>query len=126
MLMIFSSHRITRQKRLIPEAKALMGDYHKEILSSYYEIFNENSKSQRINFFKDPLVQFLWSSFSEKHADSILPEADTDPEKRQVFMKEIMDMEKITDFQILPVQQSRTIWFEKKDTHQEKSMIRLN
>ena len=78
MLMIISSHRITSSRRLIPEAKTLMGKYHKDILTRYYEIFNENSKSQRIGFFSDPVVQFLWSKFSEKHADSILPGADTD------------------------------------------------
>ena len=98
MLMIFSSHRITRQKRLIPEAKALMGEYHKDILASYYEIFNENSKSQRIDFFSDPLVQFLWSKFSVKHADSILPGADEDPDKRRILFKEIEEMTNITGF----------------------------
>ena len=104
MLMIFSSHRITRYKRLIPEAKALMGKYHKEILANYYEIFNENSKSQRINFFKDPIMQFIWSKFSEKHASDILPGADTDPDMRRIFIKEIEEMESKTGFKILPVQ----------------------
>ena len=56
MLMIFSSHRITCSKRLKPAVKALMGDYDEDILARYYEIFNENSKSQRLRFFSDPIV----------------------------------------------------------------------
>ena len=88
-----------------------MGEYHKDILFSYYEIFNENSKSQRFKFFSDPIVQFLWSKFSEKHADSILPEADIDPDKRRVFFQEIEEMESKTGFKILPVQQSGKFWF---------------
>ena len=75
-----------------------MGEYHKDILASYYEIFNENSKSQRIDFFSDPLVQFLWSKFSVKHADSILPGADEDPDKRRILFKEIEEMTNITGF----------------------------
>ena len=75
-----------------------MGEYHKDILASYYEIFNENSKSQRINFFSDPIVQFLWSKFSEKHADSILPGPEDDPDKRRILFKEIVEMENITGF----------------------------
>ena len=102
--MLFSSHRITRNKRLIPEAKSVMGEYHKEILANYYEVFNENSKSQRLNFFKDPLVQFLWSRFSERHANSILPGADADPDELRIFFKEIEDMEYSTGFNILPIQ----------------------
>ena len=56
MLMIFSSHRITRKKRFVPEAKILMGDYAKDILTGYYEIFNENSKGQRVAFFRDRII----------------------------------------------------------------------
>ena len=89
-----------------------MGKYRNEILSSYYEIFNENSKSQRVKFFSDPLVQFLWSKFSEKHANSILLKADTDPNKRQVFFKEIEKMENITGFKMLPEQYTSRLWFE--------------
>ena len=111
--MIFSSHRITRHKRLIPEAKAFMGEHHKEILTRYYEIFNENSKNQRVAFFSDPVVQFLWSRFSGKHADSILNGADTDLDKRQIFFEEIEEMESKTGFNILPVKQSGKFWFKK-------------
>ena len=81
-----------------------MGEYQKETLSNYYEIFNENSKSKLINFFKDPVVQFLWSIFSEKHGSIILPGFDTEPNKRRVFLKEIEEMECITGFKILHVQ----------------------
>ena len=114
--MIFSSHRITRHKRLIPEVKALMGEHHKEILTRYYEIFNENSKNQRIAFFLDPVVQFLWSKFSAKHADSILYGDDTDPDKRQIFCEEIEEMETKTGFNLLPVKQSGKFWFKKIPT----------
>ena len=81
-----------------------MGNHRNDILASYYDIFNENNKSQRIKFFLDPLMQFLWSKFSEKHANNILAKVDTDPDKRQAFFKEIEEMENITGFKILPEQ----------------------
>ena len=56
ILMLFSSNRITRKKRFVPEAKILMGDYAKDILTAYYEIFNENSKGQRVAFFRDRII----------------------------------------------------------------------
>ena len=89
MLMIFGSHRITHKKRLIPEAKDLMGEYAKAILSEYYEIFNENSKSQRVAFFSDNIVQFLWSKFSQREGDRISHMKESDPIKRQALFKEI-------------------------------------
>ena len=111
--MIFSSHRITHKKRLIPEAKDLMGEYAKEIRSEYYEIFNENSKSQRVAFFSDNIVQFLWSKFSQREGDRISPMSESDPIKRQVLFKEIQEMEDITNFEILPVQHSNMLWSNK-------------
>ena len=51
MLMICNSHCITRKWNLTPEAKVLMGRHSKVILSSYFDIFQENSKSSRKAFF---------------------------------------------------------------------------
>lgn len=56
MLMLVSSHRITRCKQLIPAVKRLMGKHSKAIWHSYFEIFNENSSRQRIAFFRDELI----------------------------------------------------------------------
>ena len=86
-----------------------MGEYQKEIRTTFYEIFNENSKGKLINFFKDPVVQFLWSIFSEKHGSIILPGFDTEPIKRRVFLKEIEEMECITGFKILQVHHANKI-----------------
>lgn len=60
ILMIISSHRITRRKQLVPQALALMGRYSQDIWNKYYEIFNENCHRDRLTFFSDPLIQFLW------------------------------------------------------------------
>ena len=46
-------------------------------------------------------MQFLWSIFSEKHGRNIL---NDDPDKREVFFKEIEEMECITGFKILDFQ----------------------
>ena len=51
MLMICNSHCITRHSRLIPEAKNLMGEHAKVILSRYFSVFNENNFSSRKAFF---------------------------------------------------------------------------
>ena len=54
--MICSSHRITRHSRLIPEAKKLMGKHSKVMLSSYFDVFNENNMMSRRAFFNDRIV----------------------------------------------------------------------
>ena len=53
---MISSHRITKNKRLIPAAQKLLGKHSKEIWERYYEVFNENSFRRRWNFFCDELI----------------------------------------------------------------------
>lgn len=43
LLMIISSHRITRKKQLVPAARRLLGKHTTEIWARYFEVFNENS-----------------------------------------------------------------------------------
>ena len=47
VLMMISSHRITRKKKLIPHARRFMGRLANEIWMNYFEVFNENSQRQR-------------------------------------------------------------------------------
>ena len=56
VFMMINSHRITRNKRLVPEAKKIMGRSAGAIWEKYYEVFNENSHKRRSVFFKDPAV----------------------------------------------------------------------
>ena len=63
VLMLISSHRITRRKQLIPKASHLMGRNSVEIWQKYFDVFKENNLRKRQSFFSDPLIQFLWSKF---------------------------------------------------------------
>ena len=51
LLMICNSHSIIRHQRLKPEAKTLMGRQAGVIVTSYYQVFNENNKRSRKAFF---------------------------------------------------------------------------
>ena len=42
------------------------GEHKDYISNSFVLIFIENNAKQRLNFFKDPLVQFLWTVFRSK------------------------------------------------------------
>lgn len=61
--MLVCSHRITRRKQLTPQARNLMGQNAQIVWDRYYEVFNENSTRDRITFFSDPLIQYLWTQF---------------------------------------------------------------
>ena len=43
LLMMVSSHRITRKKKLVPKARRLMGRHVGDIWVNFFEVFNENS-----------------------------------------------------------------------------------
>lgn len=63
LLMLVCSHRITRRKKLTPQARSLMSQNAQFIWDRYYEVFNENSTRDRVTFFSDPLIQYLWTMF---------------------------------------------------------------
>lgn len=102
VFMMINSHRITRNKRLVPEAKKIMGRSAGAIWEKYYEVFNENSHKRRSVFFKDPAVQFLWFKFQEKKAQQIIECIDSmvareqDNTKRNFIIIEIRTMEDAT------------------------------
>lgn len=54
---------MTKKRRLIPECEKVMRPILKDIYFKFFHIFNENSKKTRIEFFRDPLVQHLWSHY---------------------------------------------------------------
>jgi len=63
VLMMMSSHRIVYRKSLRPAFQVMMAPYEEELWPLFYEIFIDNSRKQRVQFFSDPLVQFLWAKF---------------------------------------------------------------
>lgn len=72
MLLMISSHRIIRRKRLNPTVMELMQPYCNELWPVYYKIFNETSNKQRVRFFNEVLVQVLWGKFLVANSDQIL------------------------------------------------------
>lgn len=63
VFLLVQSQKVTRQRGLLPNYKAVMRKYLNEIQINFFQIFNENSKQSRCNFFKDPLIQILWTRF---------------------------------------------------------------
>ena len=72
ILLMVSSHRIIRRKRLNPLVQEMMEPFANELWPVYYKIFNETSNKQRVRFFNETLVQVLWGKFLVANADQIL------------------------------------------------------
>ena len=56
ILLMISSHRIIRRKRLNPLVSEMMQPFCSELWPVYYKIFNETSNKQRVRFFNEVLV----------------------------------------------------------------------
>ena len=95
LLMIVASHRITRKKRLVPAARAVMGKHAVKIWHNYFDVFNENSQAQRLAFFSDRLIKFLWASFRDAYANQIqvyldrISTSELTRKKKKLFFKDI-------------------------------------
>jgi hypothetical protein len=62
LFILIESNRISHQRRIIPYWKELMKPYVSNTVERiYFKIFYENCKKQRIDFFKDRLIQHLWN-----------------------------------------------------------------
>jgi len=71
ILLMVSSHRIVRRKRLNAEVLEIMRPFYNEIWPIYYKIFNETSNKQRLRFFNEVPIKMLWSKFVEACAEEI-------------------------------------------------------
>ena len=114
--MLFSSHRIIHKKKLTPGAKRALDKHANDIWLKYYAIFNENNKKERKAFFSDQIIQFLWPKFYQKNEAQIIEylqkfkETSMNPIKKQMFYKDVIDMEVATGCQIIPVSLKGKIW----------------
>lgn len=80
-----------------------MGPKSKQIWDKYFEIFNENCDRDRLEFFSDPLIQFLWSRFSSSCAKEINEQLvkqlqEMSAEKADQIIKDILKVEEMTSF----------------------------
>ena len=79
-----------------------------QIENKFFNIFYENCKRLRIEFFKDPLIRHLWTQFRlicKKSFLNYLQEVKQHSRgelKIVKFLEDIRDLETFTDFQILP------------------------
>ena len=60
---LVESATVVTKRQIKPEFKKMMGSHYDYVSSLFVNIYVENSVSQRLKFFSDPLVQFLWSKF---------------------------------------------------------------
>lgn len=72
ILLMVSSHRIVRRKRLIPVVMDLIKPHYEDLWQVYYKIFNETSNKQRLRFFNELLVKVLWSKFITCKSEEIM------------------------------------------------------
>lgn len=63
VLLLVNSHRVVFRKQLIPSCKSLMKTHIAELWPLFFEIFQDNNYPQRVTFFKEPVVQHLWTRF---------------------------------------------------------------
>lgn len=90
LLLIFFSHRYTRQRVLVQKLREIVGVHERELMSKFYLVFNENKNQIRLHFFQDPMVQFLWAKFRAARKDVII---DTfQKEGCQYFLDHILEM----------------------------------
>ena len=71
VLLLVNSHRIALRKRLLPSVGAMMKSCQKKIWPIFFEIFVDNNSKLRMEFFSDPLIQFLWNKFRADYRDQI-------------------------------------------------------
>ena len=102
LVLIFFSYRYTRRRTLIQQLRDLAGRHENELMRKFYFVFNENKNQIRVDFFKDPMVQLLWSKFRNASKDEI--EATIKREGCQYFLDHVVEMEEATCFSILPDQ----------------------
>jgi len=78
------------------------------ITDNFFKIFFENSSRKRLIFFRDPLIQYLWtifrnkcvSSFNEYIAEMITQ--DQGKEKVIKLVKDACQLQEVIEFQVLP------------------------
>ena len=63
ILLLMASHRIVRQKCIVPECRPLMQPYINDLWPKFFQVFNNSNQKYRLKFFSDPLVHFLWARF---------------------------------------------------------------
>ena len=44
----------------------------RELRTNLYEIFTDNNNKQRVSFFREPLIHFLWDRFRRENSKEIL------------------------------------------------------
>ena len=98
------SSRITKQRQLIPFCKGVMKSHLSDIENKFFNIFYENCKKLRVNFFKDPLIRHLWTEFRLVCKQSFLNylrevKQHTRGDLKLVkFLEDIRDLETFTNF----------------------------
>lgn len=43
--------------------KQMVAPHENEVMEKHHYVYSENSQQLRLLFFRDPLIQFLWSRF---------------------------------------------------------------
>ena len=118
ILLLIYSHRVMVKKQLIPECQQIMRPFMNQLWPRFFEIFKDNNSNQRIGFFTEPLIHFLWNRFRKENGHKILSYLNSldelpmcnggtsnllhEKNQRQRFVYEICKTEKITGCNILP------------------------
>ena len=90
------------------ECKKVMNKHPSHLWVDFFEIFNENSRKLRVKFFKNQLVQFMWARFRSEYRSQILDclekvyDYEASIERQNEFFASIINLEKETDFLIMP------------------------
>ena len=106
---MINSHRVVLKKQLIPSCRAIMQPYIKVIWTQFFEIFSDNSCNQRVTFFQDPLIHYLWGKFRIDYAgqindylNNLIGDSASIEDKKQRFLQDINQMQMISGCNILP------------------------
>lgn len=74
-----------------------------DIKTCYWKIFKENNVQMRRLFFKQPLIQFLWTKYiqeSKGEIQSYLDSMKEEEEKYQAIINDIQDLSDTVGYQI--------------------------
>lgn len=84
ILLLVRSNRVVVKKRLNMEQHDALRPLMTELRPIIYEIFKDNNLKQRLGFFREPLIHFLWDRFRKVKRQEILRYLDDldSPEQR--------------------------------------------
>lgn len=64
--------QFTSRNKVSKVPKVLRSSYTKDLVTKYWDVYNNNNDRKLQLFFQDPLVKIMWRYWSEEHLAELL------------------------------------------------------